>query len=68
MPANLEPVVGEVLKPKRALLLQRIAEDIKWPDVELFNQLREVFDLVGNQGPSVVFAADLRPLYARFRS
>ena len=59
--SSLEPGVRKVLKSKRLLLLQRIAEDIDWPDAGLFQQIQEGFELVGNQGPSGVFATELRP-------
>ena len=38
---QLEQGVRSVLKGKRLLLLQRIAEDINWPDKTLFDELKQ---------------------------
>ena len=59
--ASLEPGVAGVLKPKRVLLLKRIAESISWPYMAFFDELCAGFNLVGNQAPSGVFSTELRP-------
>ena len=59
--ASLEPGVAGVLKPKRVLLLKRIAESISWPDMAFFDELCAGFNLVGNQAPSGIFSTELRP-------
>ena len=56
-----EQGVRSVLKGKRLLLLQRIAEDINWPDKTLFDELKQGFEVVGCQPPSSVFGTELRP-------
>ena len=58
---SLEPSVAQVLAGKRLLLLQKLASDVGWPDVEIFGLMRTGFDLVGNASPSGVFDVELRP-------
>ena len=58
---SLDSGVRRVLKGKRVLLLQRIAEDLGWPDRTLFDELRDGFVLVGCQPPSGVFDTELKP-------
>ena len=58
---SLEPSVAQVLAGKQLLLLQKLASDVGWPDVEIFGLMRTGFDLVGNASPSGVFDVELRP-------
>lgn len=48
-------------KPKRNLLLQKIANDIDWPDASLHEGLMSGFRLVGAPRASHVFKPELRP-------
>eukprot|EP00438_Fugacium_kawagutii_P013469 Skav231273 [mRNA] locus=scaffold2436:470175:474164:- [translate_table: standard] len=50
-----------VLKGKRLALLERLANDIDWPDRSLHEEIRNGFKLVGMQQPTGVFAADVKP-------
>ena len=59
--SSLDSGVRRVVRGKRLLLLERIASDIGWPDKSLFKELSEGFSIVGCQGPSGVFATELRP-------
>ena len=53
--------VAKVLKDKRLLLLEKLATEVGWPDVNLFKELRTGFKLTGYAPPSGVFKTDLRP-------
>ena len=59
--AGMDPGCSAVLKGKRLLLLEKIANEISWPDKCLHRELREGFRLVGLQQPSGVFPADVKP-------
>ena len=58
---SMEPGVRHVLEGKRILLLERIAKDIGWVDVSLFDEIKEGFRLVGDMPHTGVFARELRP-------
>ena len=59
--SGLEEGVRVILQPKRLLLLKRIAQDMQWPDMELFAEIDSGFELVGLQEPSGVFDLEPRP-------
>ena len=52
---TLQADVGAVLKGKRLLLLEKLANEVGWADTEIFGLLRSGFSLVGNAPPSGVF-------------
>ena len=58
---SMEPGVRHVLEGKRILLLERIAKDLGWVDVNLFEEIKEGFRLVGDMPHTGVFARELRP-------
>eukprot|EP00435_Cladocopium_sp_Y103_P026443 s3298_g6.t1 len=47
-----------LVRDKQFLLLEQLATDISWPDVELHKELRQGFKLVGHGTPSNVFKSD----------
>ena len=49
-----------VLGAKRLLLVRKVAEEIGWPDAELFSELATGFGLVGNSTRSNVFQQGLK--------
>ena len=57
---TLHPEVAQVLAGKRILLLKRLASDISWPDMAVFDELAKGFKLVGMQAPTGVFAKDVK--------
>ena len=59
--AQLDAGVANVLKGKRLLLLERIANSIGWPDTRLFAEMRAGFMIVGMQEPSGIFGLEPRP-------
>ena len=58
--STLDSRVRAVLGSKRLLLMQKVAEDIGWPDTELFKELALGFRLVGNATKSNVFQQGLK--------
>ena len=50
-----------VLRGKHLALLQKIAEDLSWPDVDVHKEIQEGFKLVGMQKPTGIFGADVKP-------
>ena len=58
--STLDPRVGAVLGSKRLLLMQKVAEDIGWPDRDLFKELAMGFRLVGNATKSNIFQQGLK--------
>ena len=58
---SMDPKVRAVLKGKRLCLWKRIAEEISWPDMALFDQIAEGFDLIGHRPASGVFPLEMRP-------
>ena len=57
---KLDPRVRAVLGAKRLLLMKKVAEEIGWPDTELFDELATGFRLVGNATRSNVFQQGLK--------
>ena len=57
--ASLAPRVRTVLGTKRLLLMQKVADHIGWPDIELFKELASGFRIVGNAMRSNVFQVGL---------
>ena len=47
---TLQSDVDAVLKGKRLLLLEKLANEVGWADKEIFNLMRNGFSLVGNAG------------------
>ena len=58
---SMEPGVCDVVRGKKILLMKRIAEDINWTDMSVFDEFCKGFKNVGNQPPSGIFALELRP-------
>ena len=58
---SLEEGVAAVLKGKRILLLRHIAHDIKWQDMDVFDEMCQGFRIVGHQPASGIFALEPRP-------
>ena len=58
---TLQSDVGAVLKGKRLLLLEKLANEVGWADKEIFNLMRNGFSLVGNAPPSGVFDVECKP-------
>ena len=58
---KLHGKVAQVLKGKRLLLLEKLANNIGWPDSGLHQELREGFKLTGYAPPTGVFKTDVRP-------
>ena len=52
--------VRAILGAKRILLMKRVAEQIEWPDVSLFDEMVSGFRLVGNATKSNVFQSGLK--------
>ena len=59
--SGLEDGIRVILQSKRILLMKRIAEDMQWPDMQLFQDMVSGFDIVGLQEPSQVFDLEPRP-------
>ena len=47
---TLESSVARVLSGKKLLLLEKIAQSLGWPDVDLFSDIKSGFSLVGSAG------------------
>ena len=58
---TLQADVGAVLKGKRLLLLEKLANEGGWADKEIFSLVRSGFSLVGNAPPSGVFDVECKP-------
>ena len=58
---TLDPNVAAILKGKRLLLLERLAEQISWPDKSIHKELKSGFMLTGYAPPSGIFKPELRP-------
>ena len=58
---TLDPNVAAILKGKRLLLLERLAEQISWPDKTIHKELKSGFMLTGYAPPSGIFKPELRP-------
>ena len=62
--ANMPASVRQVLKGKRTLLLQKIADSLNWPDKDLHKDLTEGFKLTGYLDCTGVFQPDEKPAYS----
>ena len=58
---NMDSGCAAVLRGKHLALLQKIAEDLCWPDVDVHKEIQEGFKLVGMQKPTGIFGADVKP-------
>ena len=58
---SLDPKIRAVLKGKRLLLWRKIAEEVRWPDMSLFDQIEQGFELVGHRPASGIFPLEMRP-------
>jgi hypothetical protein len=58
---GMEPGVAAILRPKRILLWKSVAEQMEWPDHQLFKEIAEGFKIAGLQEPSGVFDLEPRP-------
>ena len=58
---SLQVDVAAVLRGKRLLLLEKLANEVGWADKEIFELLRSGFSLVGNAPPSGVFDVECKP-------
>ena len=54
----MDKQVAMVLKPKRLLLLKRVAEELDWPDKDLIGNMAEGFKLVGTPQVTGVFQSE----------
>ena len=52
---QMNDTVAGVLRGKNILLMRQIAEEINWPDTELFDEMIQGFKLTGNFGACGVF-------------
>ena len=59
--SSMDPCVRRVLGQKRVELMRRIASEIEWPDMSLFDDLAAGFKLTGYLERTGVFASDLKP-------
>ena len=53
--ASLHPDVADILKPKRICLMKKIAQEMSWPDMGIFDEMTSGFRLVGNGSKSGLF-------------
>ena len=58
---NMNPGCANVLRGKHLALLENLAEEIKWPDRTIHDDIKSGFKLIGMQQPSGVFSADIKP-------
>ena len=58
---DMDSGCAAVLKNKHLSLLQKIAEELGWPDVDVHKEIREGFKLVGLQKPTGIFGVDVKP-------
>ena len=58
---NMDSGCAAVLKGKHLSLLQKISEDLGWPDTDVHKGIQEGFKLVGMQKPTGIFGADVKP-------
>ena len=52
---NMNPGCANVLRGKHLALLENLAEEIKWPDRAIHDDIKSGFKLIGMQQPSGVF-------------
>lgn len=55
----MERKVASIMKPKRVLLLKKIAESFEWVDESVFNEMVEGFMLTGMPNPSGLFPTEV---------
>ena len=58
---NMDSGCAAVLKNKHFSLLQKISEELGWPDADVHKEIQEGFKLVGLQKPTGIFGADVKP-------
>ena len=58
---DMDSGCAAVLKNKHLSLLQKIAEELGWPDADVHKEIREGFKLVGLQKPTGIFGVDVKP-------
>ena len=58
---SLHPKIAFLMRNKRLALLQKLANDIGWPDKDLHAELREGFKLTGYTPPTGVFKCQVKP-------
>ena len=51
----------KILADKKILLMQKIAESLKWPDMKLFDDLKNGFAITGSVDPSEIFQPNYKP-------
>ena len=51
----------KLMEGTKILLMKRIAESFKWPDMKLFDELVQGFAIAGHLDASVIFPADAKP-------
>ena len=51
----------KLMEGKKILLMKRIAENFKWPDMKLFDELVQGFAITGHLDASGIFPADAKP-------
>ena len=59
--ARLHHKVAQVLEGKNLLLLQKLANEINWPDKGIHDEIQQGFELTGYAPPSGIFKTELRP-------
>lgn len=52
---QMPPSVACVLKGKNILLMRHVAEEMRWPDMSLFDEMAQGFELTGNFNACGVF-------------
>ena len=58
---SLDPQIRNVLKGKRLVLLEKLAEEVEWPDKMVHTELRQGFMLTGYAPPTGIFRTELKP-------
>ena len=53
--ASMHPDVADILKPKRICLMKKIAQEMSWPDMGIFDEMTSGFRLVGDGSKSGLF-------------
>ena len=53
--ASMHPDVADILKPKRICLMKKIAQEMSWPDMCIFDEMTSGFRLVGDGSKSGLF-------------
>lgn len=71
--AEMRSDIASIMKTKKILLMRSIASDMEWPDMSLFDEMVEGFEIVGPVTESGIFKqgivlADLSPEQLRKRA